>query len=477
MGEFLSYSIVSGLLMLVLYLSYRLFLARDNQHAFNRGVLLAIYAVSFLAVPVVSFLNGLGEHPASQVLAMAVEGGTPAAARPVMWGTVLIWIFIAGVIVVAFRTVVTWIRLVAVIRSGRKVEKDGYTLVVTDNDRFAPFSWMRYVVISESDYHDNWNAIATHELKHISSRHWLDLLVAQAVCIVNWFNPAAWLMRDELMLVHEYQADVAVIEHGNDPQEYQMLLIKKAVGARFPSLANSLNHSKLKKRITMMYKEKSCAGRKFKALALVPMFALALGVTSVPAVRAAVSVISSSDVTVGKVSENPTKGQVVRVYKVSNIVADDGRTVVVIKGDNLGSSITVSGATFTNDGKKYQANTLNCNMTDGNATIAAVFPFSGKLKKPKMTLMVNGEEVPFNLEDFGKDDGSVRVVGYGTAKKSDADSSTLITIKSDAPSVGVTFYLDGKKIDQAEVNKISPDNIEKIEVHRNPDTVEITTKK
>lgn len=91
--------------------------------------------------------------------------------------------------------------------------------------------------------------------------------------------------------------------------------------------------------------------------------------------------------------------------------------------------------------------------------------------------MVNGEGIPFDLEDFGKDDGSIKVVGYGTAKKSDADSSTLITIKSDAPSVGVTFYLDGKKIDQAEVNKISPDNIEKIEVHRNPDTVEITTKK
>lgn len=60
--------------------------------------------------------------------------------------------------------------------------------------------------------------------------------MAQAVCIVNWFNPAAWLMRDELMLVHEYQADVAVIEHGNDPQEYQMLLIKKSCWRQIPVL-------------------------------------------------------------------------------------------------------------------------------------------------------------------------------------------------------------------------------------------------
>lgn len=42
MGAFLSYSIVGGFVMLLLYLAYRLFLAKDNQHAFNRAVLLAI---------------------------------------------------------------------------------------------------------------------------------------------------------------------------------------------------------------------------------------------------------------------------------------------------------------------------------------------------------------------------------------------------------------------------------------------------
>ena len=122
-------------------------------------------------------------------------------------------------------------------------------------------------------------------------------MLAQIVCIVNWFNPVAWLMRDELMLVHEYQADMAVIDGGHNPENYQILLIKKAVGARFTSLANSLNHSKLKKRITMMYKEKSGVGSHWKALALVPMFAFALGVVSIPAVRATVSTIRNSDIT------------------------------------------------------------------------------------------------------------------------------------------------------------------------------------
>ena len=277
MGAFLSYSIISGFLLLALYLAYRLLLARDNQHGFNRGVLLAIYAVSFTAYPVLQLISGLkGVSTPLMVATGAVEviGKAEVADSTPVWGIILILAFIIGMAMVAIRTVITWMRLISVIRSGQKIEHNGYTLVVTDDERFAPFSWMRYVVISRKDYESDSSAIVTHELKHIACHHWVDLLIAQAGCIVNWFNPAAWLMRDELMLVHEYQADMAVIDRGHDTQEYQMLLIKKAVGARFPSLANSLNHSKLKKRITMMYKAKSGAGRKWKALALVPALCL-----------------------------------------------------------------------------------------------------------------------------------------------------------------------------------------------------------
>ena len=154
-----------------------------------------------------------------------------------LWGTLLIWIFIAGALLAAAKTIYTSVRLTKVIRSGKKIAHHGYTLVVTDNEKFAPFSWMRYVVISRKDYDNNYSAIAAHELKHVASRHWIDLLLAQAVCIINWFNPAAWLMRDELMLVHEYQADMAVIDKGHDPQEYQLLLIKKSCWLQIPVLS------------------------------------------------------------------------------------------------------------------------------------------------------------------------------------------------------------------------------------------------
>ncbi len=320
--------------MLAMYLIYRTMLAGENQHSYNRAVLLSIYAVAFFALPVSIIVKGLASSPAAHIsisTATVSMAHIPqiVAAKPI-WGTVLIWIFIAGMIVVGARTIATWIKLVRVISSGRKERRDGYTLVVIDDCRIAPFSWMSYMVINSADYSACPDAIIAHELNHIRSRHWIDLLVAQIVVAINWFNPAAWLMRDELMLIHEYQSDMAVIDGGHDPRQYQMLLIKKAVGARFPSLANSLNHSKLKKRITMMYQKKSGKASRFKALALVPACALALSVTAIPAVKAAITTIGESSVTADKVSKNSSDRQTlgnaldeIRVVGYGQVKKDD----------------------------------------------------------------------------------------------------------------------------------------------------------
>ena len=103
----------------------------------------------------------------------------------------------------------------------------------------------------DTDLQEDNRAIVEHEQAHIRLRHSWDLLLAQACIVVQWFNPAAWLVKQELQNIHEYEADEAVLASGVNAKEYQLLLIKKAVGSRLYSLANSLNHSSLKKRITM----------------------------------------------------------------------------------------------------------------------------------------------------------------------------------------------------------------------------------
>lgn len=232
MGSLLSYSILSGVYLLLLFPAYLIFIAREKQHGYNRAILLAIYAVAFSAVPLSSLLHGL-PSPEALPLNSTIEGETivytgASEISDSRWATVLIWVFIAGMAVVAFRTVMTWIALVRVVRAGQKIVADGYTVILTDDERFAPFSWVNLIVVNRADYDGEKSAITTHEKAHIGAHHWVDLLIAQIVCIINWFNPAAWLMREELMLVHEYQADMAVIDSGFNPRDYQMLLIKKS---------------------------------------------------------------------------------------------------------------------------------------------------------------------------------------------------------------------------------------------------------
>ncbi len=291
MGQLLSVAIESGIVMLALYLIYKWILANENQYRFNRMILLSIYALSFVIVPMLSLFTPsqvpvTAGHIQLSATAAIIQAAPDVSAT--VW-RVIVWLYLVGLVLVFLVTVATALRLISIIRRGEKHQHDDYTLVLTESKSISPFSWMHYIVMSKDDYSSSGDIIVTHEEQHICCHHWIDLLIAQAAIIVGWFNPAAWLLREELKSVHEYQADNRVLAGGTDARTYQLLLIKKAVGARFPSLANSLNHSKLKKRITMMNNQSTTAKRRLRALALIPAIAVAVVATDIPVVASAIS--------------------------------------------------------------------------------------------------------------------------------------------------------------------------------------------
>ncbi|MBO4772463.1 MAG: TonB family protein, partial [Bacteroidales bacterium] len=133
---------------------------------------------------------------------------------------------------------------------------------------------LKYIFMNNADYNENSREILVHEMAHISYRHSIDLIFIDLACCAQWFNPAVWLFRRELCAVHEFQADSVVLASGFNAKKYQTLLIKKAAGRNWNSVANSLNHSNLKKRITMMSIQKKSASAAFKALLPVAVAAL-----------------------------------------------------------------------------------------------------------------------------------------------------------------------------------------------------------
>lgn len=181
----------------------------------------------------------------------------------------------------------------------------------------------------------------------------------------------------------------------------------------------------------MIYKSKSGAGRKFKVLALVPTVALALGLVSVPAVCAAVSAIGSSTISAGKGSENSLQNNVGdKRFQVTNINNNGIETTVTVIGRGLGGHLTVSGGTFTNNGRTYRTKSMSCNMTDSVATITVTFPFSDEYKNASMTLTVHEEEIPFDLENF-RNNAQSMVVG------SNPTSAEIVVIKGNSSAVSV----------------------------------------
>ena len=80
---------------------------------------------------------------------------------------------------------------------------------------------MHYIVLSEKDYRENPTEILTHEMAHIRHHHSWDLLLADIGILLQWFNPAAWLLKQEMQSVHEYEADDAVLAAGIDAAAHE----------------------------------------------------------------------------------------------------------------------------------------------------------------------------------------------------------------------------------------------------------------
>ena len=350
MGIFLIYILKSAVCLSLFYLFYRLLLSKETFHRFNRIALLGILFLSLL-IPFIEVTTAHQTELSQTVLTveqllMMAEAMDPAevsVAQPeelsISWVQVLLLFYLVGIIFFACRNLYSLSRLLLLIKSGKRERlKGGVRLIVLERE-VAPFSWMRYIVISRKDLEEDGREILIHEMAHIQNRHSIDLLVADICIFFQWFNPGIWLLKQELQNIHEYEADETVINEGIDAKDYQLLLIKKAVGTRLYSMANSFNHSKLKKRITMMLKEKSSPWARLKYLYVLPVAAIAVTAFARPEVSETVEEISAvkvNDLTAiveTKVAES--SGQLLPVQSVPKDSVNRKSKVAVQQMDEL----------------------------------------------------------------------------------------------------------------------------------------------
>ncbi|WP_418551330.1 M56 family metallopeptidase [Parabacteroides goldsteinii] len=303
MGALLLYILKSTICLILFYLGFKALLSNDTFFRFNRWVLLVGIATCMLlpAIKIQTSEPLLIQQPiihlekmiaGEETVVTYLSDNNPEVnmipvvtpAKMIDWGQIIALLYWAGFIFCLMTTLLSFRKMFVLIRSGRKLQQGRYTLILVPSC-VSPFSWGRYIILSEEDYEKYPDEILTHEMMHLKSHHSIDLLFVECILWLHWFNPAIWLLKRELKDIHEYQADKGVLTQGVDATKYQLLLVKKAVGSSLYTLANSFNHSKIKKRITMMLKGKSNNWARLKLLLLVPVGLIVLNAFARPEVN------------------------------------------------------------------------------------------------------------------------------------------------------------------------------------------------
>ncbi len=274
MTALLLFAVKAALGLSLFYAVYALGLRNETHFRLNRAYLVGALALSFL-IPAFPVASPFRTVPSLPDLASPAFGPRPVQGPGLL--DVLAAVYAAGALIFLLRFALQLARLAGVIRRG-DVRRRGGVRIVGVGEAFAPFSFLGFVFINEQGLEPgDLSRILAHERIHIRQLHSLDLLAMDLAAIVLWFNPLAGAFKKSLQETHEYLADAGVIAQGFGGAGYRRLVFEQHVGARLFGVGNSFKQSQIKRRLSMMSKNPSTGGSRWKCLLAVPaVLALAL---------------------------------------------------------------------------------------------------------------------------------------------------------------------------------------------------------
>lgn len=461
MSAFFVYILQSAVCLAVLFLFYSILLSRETFYRYNRVALLCLIPLSFVLplchLPLPTPANE-SMAPATTVMLenlsaftyVTDEVETTAAPVPVAL-VVAIVTYWAGVMFFVTRYLVTIVRLLRLMNGGRRVTDDEGRQIIVLPQSIAPFSWFGRIVLSEEDFETHSREILLHESAHIHKRHSFDLLVADLCTWLQWFNPAAWLLKRELQTVHEYEADAEVIDQGIDARQYQLLLIKRSVGSKFYCVTNHFNHNKLNKRITMMLKKKSNRKATWKYLYVIPVALCTVTVFARPEVSERLDKIASTDLLAmldQADSQSTSDTQQITITAADNSQTNNMNINIDTSNDSVlgnklnihvtenGKPASMDSALCIVDGKKISREELNKLSADQIKSVTVL--------KGKMAVEKYGDEAK----------GGVLLI---STKESNDTQPMKITLSNDGKQDSPTSYyvINGKKVPAEVIDKLS----------------------
>jgi hypothetical protein len=270
MEEIIIYGIKVSVVLLVLYLFYISAIRNSTFYRFQRCYLLLSPLVS-LIIPLLHWnlpegapLTVVG-NLLNEVSVIAARAGQSSLAETSYLSTWFLIVYLSFGMVPVVLLFVNIRNIIEYKRKSTLVCLDEATLYLVD-DSVSSFSFGNWIFMDYETFESVQRpVILNHELAHVKQRHTFDIILGEIFCSILWFHPISWLNKRALKQVHEYLADNAVINKGIESGTYMQILFQQACPPVSLSYSNHFNQSLIKRRFTMITKNKSGI---FSALAL-----------------------------------------------------------------------------------------------------------------------------------------------------------------------------------------------------------------
>lgn len=278
MPELIIYLLKVNLSILLFYFGYRLFLKQYTFYSLNRIYLLLGLIYSSL-YPLINLANLFKSNPEikEQISSISPDWQYPLTyvnspipvSESIYWQAVII-IFWTGLILMFGRLVFQLISLLILHRKSELAVSGEFSFRIV-RKKVNPFSFWKTIYLNP-EYHQpkELHSILEHEQVHVKQLHSFDVLIAELFTVLNWFNPAMYLIKDALKANLEFITDLQVLNSGIDSKEYQYALLKINVLPQNALPVNNFHLLTIKRRIAMMNKKQSNKIKKGIYILLLP---------------------------------------------------------------------------------------------------------------------------------------------------------------------------------------------------------------
>lgn len=204
-----------------------------------------------------SIISNVGVITLDEVIIRADEP-TSFFQNGISLASVLLIIYSIGVLFKSIQFFVRIYKLRMLINYSETTNNEGLKFVYTTKGS-APYSFFHWLFIDPELIKNKteFNTILSHEKIHAEQGHSYDLIVAEILAIIQWFNPLVYLLKKNIKENHEYITDHEIITNFQDANSYQILLLKHSSILKANILTHNFSYSLLKRRLNIMKKTKN----------------------------------------------------------------------------------------------------------------------------------------------------------------------------------------------------------------------------